>query len=135
MKNESFSADGRLIRALMKRSQAVTCGEGGTLFKQGETPKGLFILEQGEAALVMASNAGRTVMCVEVGAGSVLGLPGVISKEPYTLTAFIRKGSLVSFISREDFEQTVREEPELYPSILQILAAEVRSVRRAIREA
>ena len=52
MKNESFSADGRLIRALVKRSQAVTCGEGGALFKQGETPKALSFSKQGEAALV-----------------------------------------------------------------------------------
>lgn len=134
MKNESHAADGRLIRALVKRSQTVACGEGGTLFKQGETPKGIFILERGEAALVMASNAGRTVMCVEVGSGTLLGLPGVITKEPYTLTAFIRKGSAVSFITREDFEQVVREEPELYPSILLILAVEVRSFRQAMRE-
>lgn len=82
----------------------------------------------------MTSNSGRTVMCLEAGSGSLLGLPGVITKEPYTLTAFIRKGSKVSFITRENFVQTVQEEPELYPSILQILAAEVRSVRRAIRE-
>jgi CRP/FNR family transcriptional regulator, dissimilatory nitrate respiration regulator len=135
MKNESHASDGRLIRALMKRSQAVTCGAGGTLFKQGETPKGLYVLEQGEAALMMASNAGRAVMCVEVGPGSVLGLPAVIANEPYTMTAFVRKGSAVSFISREDFELIVREEPELYPSILQILATEVRSVRQAIKEA
>jgi CRP-like cAMP-binding protein len=134
MKDESFSADGRLIHALVKRARTVACGEGGTLFKQGGTPKGLFILEQGEAALVMVSNAGRAVMCVEVGSGSLLGLPGMITKEPYTLTAFIRKGSSVRFISGEDFEQTVREEPELYPNILQILAVEVRSVRQAIRE-
>ena len=32
-------------------------------------------------------------MCAEAGSGSLLGLPGVITKEPYTLTAFIRKGS------------------------------------------
>ena len=85
MKNESFSADGGLIRALVKRSQTVACGEGGTLFNQGEAPKGLFILERGEAALVMTSNAGRAVMCLEAGSGSLLGLPGLISNEPYTL--------------------------------------------------
>jgi CRP-like cAMP-binding protein len=134
MKNESFSADGGLIHALLERSQTVACGEGRTLFNQGESPKGLFILERGEAALVMSSNSGRAVMCLEVGSGSLLGLPGVITRRPYTLTAFIRKGSAVRFIAQEDFERTVREQPELYPGILHILAAEVHFVRQVIRD-
>ena len=134
MKCKSFSADGRLIQTLVKRSHIVDCAEGGPLFNQGEAPKGLFILEQGEAALVMTSDAGRAVMCVEAGPGSLLGLPGVIANKPYTMTALIRKGSAVSFITREDLELTLQEEPGLYPSILQVLTADFRSVRLAIAE-
>jgi CRP-like cAMP-binding protein len=134
MKYESFSADGRLFQALMKRSQTVACGEGGTLFHQGEAPRGLFILERGEAALVMTSDAGQAVMCVEAGPGSLLGLPSVIANKPYTATALVRKGSTVSIIAPEDFDQTLREEPELYPCILQVLAEDFRSVRLAIAE-
>jgi CRP-like cAMP-binding protein len=132
MIHESLAADGTLIRALVKRSHPIACREGRTLFNQGETPKGLFILESGEAALVLKSGAGRAVMCLHAGSGCLLGLPGLIAKEPYTLTAIIREGSQVDFISREDFERTIQEEPALYPSILQILAAEVRFARQAI---
>lgn len=134
MMDESFSADSRLIQALLKRSLPLTCRAERALFNQGDPPEGLFILEQGEALLVMRSDEGRTVLCLEAGSGSLLGLPGVIGKEPYTLTAFVRDDAKVSFISRENFERTVQEEPGLYPSILQILAAEVHSVRRAIAE-
>jgi CRP-like cAMP-binding protein len=134
MKHESFSADSRLIQALEKRSLPVACSEGGFLFNQGDTPESLFILERGEAALVMESDAGRQVMCLEAGSGSLLGLPGVIANEPYTLSAIIRKGSVVSFISREDFEWTIQEEPGLYPSVLQMFAAEVRFARQALSE-
>lgn len=134
MKHPSLSADSRLIQALEKRSLHVACSEGGFLFNQGDTPKGLFILERGKAALVMRSDAGQPVMCLEAGSGSLLGLPGIIANEPYTLTAIIRKGSVVSFISREDFERTIQEEPVLYPSVLQMLAAEVRFARQALSE-
>jgi len=134
MRHESRSADGSLVQALLKRSLPVDCGEWRTLFNQGDTPDGLFILERGEAVLVMRSDAGRTVMCREASAGSLLGLPGVISNEPYTLTAFACNGSAVSFISREDFERTLEEDPGLFPGILQILATEVHSVPRAIAE-
>ncbi|HTW81823.1 MAG TPA: Crp/Fnr family transcriptional regulator [Terracidiphilus sp.] len=134
MKYESFPADGSLIRALMTRSQSVASGEGGTLFYQGEAPKGLFILEQGEVVLVMLSDAGRAIMCVEAGPGSVLGLSGVIANRPFTMTALIRKGSRASFVTREEFEKTLQEEPELYTSVLRVLAADYRSVQEAIAE-
>ena len=91
LKHESFAADSKLVQALEKRSLPVACGKGGTLFIQGETPKGLYILQRGEAALVMKSRAGRTVMCLHAGSGSLLGLPGVIGKEPYTLTAWFAR--------------------------------------------
>jgi hypothetical protein len=47
MKHESFAADSKLVQALEKRSLPVACSKGGTLFIQGETPKGLYILQRG----------------------------------------------------------------------------------------
>jgi hypothetical protein len=40
----------------------------------------------------------------------------------------------VSFISREDFKRTIHGEPGLYPSVLQMLAAELRFARLALAE-
>ena len=134
MKHESFSADCRLIQALVSHSQPVACSEGHTLFNQGETPAGLYILISGEAALMMTSHAGQAVMCLQAGSGSLLGLPGVLGNAPYTLTAMIRKDSEVRFITRENFVQTIQEQPGLYPSVLEMLATEVRVARQALAE-
>ncbi len=132
MKVESFRADRKLVLALEKHSDPVACGEGRVLFNQGEMPKGVFILQQSEASLVMKSPPGRAVMCLHPGPGSLLGLPGVIAKEPHTLTAMVKGSSEVRFISRERFEKIIQAEPELYCSVLTMLAAEVRTARLAI---
>jgi CRP-like cAMP-binding protein len=134
MKQGSFAADAMLIQALERYSQPVPCAESGTLFLQGEVPKGLYILRSGEAALVMRSAADRVVMCVNVGAGSLLGLPGIVGNQPYTMTAMVRKGSEVDFVARQDFEELIQAEPSLYPKILQVLATEVRFARQALCE-
>lgn len=128
----AFVADRKLIQALEKRSQAVSCGEDHVLFSQGEAPTGLYILRSGEAALIMRSEYGEVVMCLRVAAGSLLGLPGIIANEPYTLTAMARKGSEVKFVTRSDFEDLIRDEPSLSLKVLQVLAAEVRSARLAL---
>jgi len=38
-------------------------------------------------------------------------------------------------VTRNNFEDVIRAEPLLYPMVLQVLAAEVRSARRALSEA
>jgi CRP-like cAMP-binding protein len=83
----------------------------------------------------MTSESGDVVMCLRVVAGSLLGLPGIIGNEPYTLTAKARKGSEVRFVPRSDFEDLIQVEPSLSFAVLQVLAAEVRAARQAFAEA
>jgi CRP-like cAMP-binding protein len=78
------------------------------------------------------SPSGRAIICLNAGPGSVLGLPGIVANEPYTLTAMARKGSAVRFVTRNDFEDLMRGEPSLNLYVLRVLAAEVRSTREAI---
>jgi CRP/FNR family transcriptional regulator, cyclic AMP receptor protein len=134
MNFDSFAASPKLIEALEKRSSVLPTKEGQTLFRQGEPCKGLYILENGEAALVLLSPAGRIVMCHYAGSSSVLGLPAVVGGEPYSLTATMRKDSEVRFVSRADFESLIQDEPWLYPSVLQVLATEIRSARLAFSQ-
>ena len=134
MKQELFAADSALVQALELRSEPISYIEECTLFKQGDNPNGLYILKSGEAILTMESRPGRAVMCAHAGAGSVLGFPGVIANEPYTMTALVRGGSEVRFVTRNDFEEMMRVEPSLYPMVLQVLAVEVRAARQAFSE-
>lgn len=131
----AFLADHKLIQALERRSRPVSCGEDCVLFCQGDPACGLYILISGEAVLSMTSESGDVVMCLRVVAGSLLGLPGIIGNEPYTLTAKARKGSEVRFVPRSDFEDLIQVEPSLSFAVLQVLAAEVRAARQAFAEA
>jgi CRP-like cAMP-binding protein len=129
------AADLDLIEVLKSRSLPIFCGQGRTLFNQGEDCSGLYILESGEAALVMNAPSGREVFCLNAGAGSLLGLPAVVGKEPYTMTAMVKKGATVRFVTRYDFEKLIEADPQLYPEVLELLAAQVHSARLALSEA
>ncbi len=133
-KTSAFVGNERLIEALEVRSQPVACGDDCVLFRQGETPRGVYLLRSGEATLTMKSIRGDVLLQLRAVAGSVLGLPGVIGHEPYTLTAKVRRGSVVSFVARSDFEDLIRAEPSLSLGVCQVLAAEVRSARQAISD-
>jgi CRP-like cAMP-binding protein len=128
----AFVADPDLILTLENRSTTISCGEDRVLFRQGEIPDGLYILNRGELALTMASLNGEPVMQMQAAAGSLLGLPGVISGEPYTLTAVARNGARLSFVSRDEFTNLMQTNPLMALKMLEVLAAEVRSARHAL---
>jgi CRP-like cAMP-binding protein len=83
----------------------------------------------------MQSPSGNIVFSLPAPAGSLLGLPAVvIGNESYSLSAMVRKDSDVRFVSRIGFKELLQAEPSLYPSVLQVLAAELRASRLAFLE-
>lgn len=132
--SSAFIAEQELIDALAKRSASVSCAEDRVLFKQGESPAGLYILRKGRAVLSMQSATGVQVMSVTAFPGSLLGLPALVGNEPYTLTATAVKGAELGYVAREDFASLMLTEPNIAMRVLRVLAAEVRTARHAISE-
>ncbi len=130
----AFLADTELLAALEQKSTRVVCEHGRVLFRQGETPSGLYILRSGSVTLHMTSHTGESLLSVSVPAGALLGLPGFIGNQPYSLTAEAGKGTELGLVSREDFSALMLADPALSLKVLGVLAAEVRSARAAISE-
>lgn len=128
----AFLADPELIRALEQRSTPIPCDAERILFIQGDAPAGLYILHKGAVTLTMRTEAGKSIITTQAVAGSVLGLPGLIGNEPYTLTAVAAKGAQIAFVNREDFAAVMQTDPLLSLAVLKVLAAEVHAARDAI---
>jgi CRP-like cAMP-binding protein len=128
----AFLADSELIQALEKQSSSILCGCDRILFRQGDIPAGLYILSKGEVTLSMSTPDGHELMSIKATPGSLLGLPGLVGNEPYTLAAIARKDAELRFVSRDEFTNLMQTSPLLSLKVLQVLAAEVRSARQAI---
>lgn len=128
----AFLADPELLQALEKHSISLVCDEDRVLFNQGDPSTGLYILLKGQAGLSMKGEDGSPLVSIQATGGSLLGLPGVIGNQPYSLTAVARSGAQVSFIPREDFNALMQSQLNLLVKVLQVLAAEVRAARLAI---
>ena len=130
----AFVADADLIQALENRAVKIRCDEERVLFHQGDPPVGLYILSKGEATISMDSGHENLTFSCQATSGSLLGLPGLIANQPYSLTAVAHKGASIGFINREAFNILMQTELPLMVKILQVLAAEVRSARLAITQ-
>jgi CRP-like cAMP-binding protein len=128
----AFLADPELLQELQKHSIPISCDADRVLFNQGDPSTGLYILLKGEVALSMYGEDGAPLMFILATAGSLLGLPGLIGNQPYSLTAIARSGAQVGFIARDAFNALMQSKLPLLVKVLQVLAAEVRSARLAI---
>jgi len=127
----AFLADPELIRALSAHATPIPCDADTILFKQDDPPVGIYIIHEGQASLSMKSQEGRSILSVQALPGSLIGLPGVFGNQPYSLAASVRAGAKVSFVSCADFFALMESNPQLSLKMLQVLAAEVRTARRA----
>ena len=95
----SFVADSDLIKALERRAVSLPCWCGLMLFRQGEHPTGVYVIRTGEVTLLLTDDNGNEVTYFDVGAGSILGLPAILAKEPYSLSAMARGCSNVALLN------------------------------------
>ncbi|HEY1806517.1 MAG TPA: cyclic nucleotide-binding domain-containing protein [Terracidiphilus sp.] len=128
----AFVGDPDLLRALSERATPVPCRSDGVLFRQDEPSIGVFILHDGVVTLSMMSQDGHSLFAVQAKPNSLLGLPGAISNQPYTISATARAGAKVSFVGNADLTALMHSDPALSLKMLAVLAAEVRAARKAL---
>jgi CRP/FNR family transcriptional regulator, cyclic AMP receptor protein len=97
------------VAELAAITSAAAYPKGATLFVEGQSPRGVFILCSGKVKLSTSSADGRTLILRISEAGEILGLPATVTGKPYELTADIIEPTQANFISREDFLRFLRE--------------------------
>src|SRR5204862_6969163 len=91
------------VQRLAAITSAAAYPKGATLFVEGQSPRGVFILCSGKVKLSTSSADGRSLILRISQAGEVLGLPATVTGKPYELTADVIEPTQANFISRTDF--------------------------------
>ena len=105
------------------------------LFSQGDGPIGIYLVRSGAVDAMVHGQDGKIAAIFLARPGAVLGLPAVIAKGPYSLSALARQGSDIAFLGKEDFYDILRAGPGMYLDVLRVLAAEVQAARSALADA
>jgi SulP family sulfate permease len=106
---------------------------GTILFREGETPAGVYILYSGRADLIWRLG-GPGERRRAAGAGEILGLSAVISGGPYLSSAVARTACMVGFVALETFSQLVENRPSVWFSVLRQLSRDVNESYDLIRK-
>jgi CRP/FNR family transcriptional regulator len=123
------------VQALSTITSAAVYPKGATLFVEGQSPRGVFVLCSGRVKLSTSSADGRTLILRMSEAGEVLGLPATVTGKPYELSAEVIEPTQANFIARDDFLRFLRQHGEAALRVAQQLGetyhsavAEMRSI-------
>jgi CRP/FNR family transcriptional regulator len=109
------------VQRLSAITLASTYPKGATLFVEGQTGRGVFILCSGRVKLSTSSIDGKTLIVRLAEPGEVLGLPATVAGTAYELTAEVIEPTQANFVPKQDFLDFLREHGEVALRVAQQL--------------
>lgn len=94
------------------------------LFMEKQTPRGIYVLCEGQLKLSVSSREGKTLILRFARPGEVLGLMSTLSNIPHEMAAEALRPSQVAFIPRDAFLRFLRQHPEAYGAVVAQLGAQ-----------
>lgn len=109
------------LQELSVITSTATYPKGASLFVEGQSPRGVFIVCSGRIKLSTSSADGKTLILRISEPGEVLGLPATLIGKPYELSAEVIEPGQANFIGRADFLNFLRKHAEVALRVAQQL--------------
>ena len=107
--------------------------ENATVFVEGQSARGVYVVCQGRAKLTTTSRDGKTLILRIAQAGEILGLHSVISGIAHELTVETLQPCQLAFIAREDFVKFLKCHADACLHVARHLSRDCQSAYDSIR--
>jgi CRP/FNR family transcriptional regulator, cyclic AMP receptor protein len=102
------------------------------LFVAGDAGDGCYRIEDGLFKVTMVSRFGKERILAFLGPGALVGELSIIDGQPRSATAVAMRDSALSFLSRDAFADFAQKHPEVYESLVRLLATRLREIDNVV---
>jgi len=121
-----------LSASLFNAATPVKLAADETLFTAGDAGDGCYRINEGLLKVTMVSRAGGERILAFLGAGAIVGELAIIDGFPRSASVVAVRDAQLSFLSRAAFEEFAKAHPEVYKSLVALLAARLRETDAVI---
>jgi CRP-like cAMP-binding protein len=107
-------------------AEVVRLPAGQVLFRAGDSGDGCYRIDDGLLKVTIVSNSGTERILAFLGQGAIVGELSIIDGLPRSLSVVAVRDAALSFLSRAAFEAFSEKHPEVYKSLVRLLAKRVR---------
>jgi CRP/FNR family transcriptional regulator, cyclic AMP receptor protein len=111
---------------LFANANQVRLAAGKILFRTGVPGDGCYRVEDGLLKVTMVSRAGSERILAFLGPGAIVGELSILDGLPRSATVVAVRDAVVSFLSCAEFEAFADKHPEVYKSLIRVLAERLR---------
>jgi CRP/FNR family transcriptional regulator, cyclic AMP receptor protein len=115
-----------LSASLFDNTTPVRLKADEVLFLSGDAGDGCYRVEDGLLKVTMVSRAGAERILAFLGSGALVGELSLIDGLPRSASVVAMRPAQLSFLSRAAFEEFANKHPEVYRSLLALIAARLR---------
>jgi CRP/FNR family transcriptional regulator, cyclic AMP receptor protein len=111
---------------LFTRATPAKLSADEVLFMEGDAGDGCYRVEEGLLKVTMMSRAGGERILAFLGKGAIVGELSIIDGLPRSASVVAVRDASLSFLSRSAFEDFAQKHPEVYKSLVTLIAARLR---------
>src|SRR6516164_710999 len=116
----------RFSRELFAGAELVRLRDGQVLFRAGDSGDGCYRVEEGLLKVTIVSNSGTERILAFLGRGAIVGELAILDGLPRSSSVLAVRDAAVRFLSNAAFEAFAEKHPELYKSLVRLLAERLR---------
>jgi CRP/FNR family transcriptional regulator, cyclic AMP receptor protein len=105
---------------------------GDALFAAGDPGDGCYRLERGLLKVIITSPRGEERILAVLGPGEIAGEFSIIDRQPRSASVMAIKDCELSFISQQHFENCIKQDPDIYRYLINVLALRLRETDEAV---
>jgi CRP-like cAMP-binding protein len=115
-----------LSTELFTSAERVRLTAGEVLFRSGDSGEGCYRIEDGLLKVTIVSSAGGERILAFLGQGAIVGELSIIDGLPRSASVVAVRDAAASFLSRAAFDAFAEKHPDLYKSLVTLLAQRLR---------
>ncbi len=124
--------EGRSLERIVDVLEEQTFRAGATICAEGELGRTMYVLRDGEVEVQRASESGKQVPIVRLGAGETFGEMTLVELQPRSATVVVKKAARTYSLTNLDLYNLYREDNYAYVIVLQNIC---RMLSRRLRKA
>ena len=123
-----------VMNELQALEQPDSLPAGSVLFREGQSPAGVYVIHSGRVDLVFSGRNGVAKPLRSLSQGAIAGLSDAVSNTPHDCTATTRSSTRIGFVPVSDLQRLLAEKPGVWLEIAEMLSVDLKDCWDSMRD-
>lgn len=122
------------LAAVASVTEEASFGEGDLVFREGERGDTLFLIVEGDVAVIKGCNTDKEIELDSIGTGDYFGEIALFGDDRRSATIRVKKAARFLTLHKQELQEIVREYPQIALHVCRVLSMRIRRLHGKISD-